>query len=61
MKPESDRWDAKRRWHEEQWQQTPADKIRLIIQLQQREVLLDRARAAAGQPTRGLKPWRTQA
>jgi hypothetical protein len=55
------RWEAKARWHAEQRSLTPADKIRLMLQLQHRECELDQARVAVGQRPRGLKPWQTQA
>lgn len=55
------RWEAKARWHTEQRSLTPAEKIKLILQLQLRESQLDQARVALGQRPRGLKPWRTHA
>ena len=55
------RWQAKARWHAEQRALTPADKIKLVLQLQRRECQLDQARVAVGQRPRGLKPWQTEA
>ena len=55
------RWQAKANWHAEQRSLTPADKIKLMLQLQQRECQLDQARVAVGRRPRGLKPWQTRA
>jgi hypothetical protein len=54
------RWTGKADWHASQRAQSPAQKIALIIKLQQREVELDRIRQAAGRPVRGIRPWRTR-
>jgi len=55
------RWQAKARWHADQRSLTPAEKIKIMLQLQRRECQLDQARVAVGLRPRGLKPWQTQA
>ncbi|AMY08718.1 hypothetical protein LuPra_01922 [Luteitalea pratensis] len=60
MSSDAKRWTAKADWHATQRALSPAQKIALIIQLQHREVELDRVRKAAGRPVRGITPWRTR-
>jgi hypothetical protein len=53
-------FDAKTRWHEEQRRLSPREKVAIVLTLQRREVELNRARAAAGRPTRPMVIWNVQ-
>lgn len=48
---------AKLAWHEQQRRLSPRDKVAIVLKLQQREVELNRARVAAGRPTRPMVVW----
>ncbi|MCC6161752.1 MAG: hypothetical protein IT182_00180 [Acidobacteria bacterium] len=50
-------FDAKAVWHAEQRRLAPKEKVAIVLKLQQREVELNRARAAAGRPTRPMVVW----
>ena len=52
---------AKLRWHAEQRQLAPRQKIAILIELQRREAEGDRIRIALGRPASGLRPWDTEA
>ena len=53
-------FDAKTRWHEEQRRLSPKEKVAIVLTLQRQEVELNRARAAAGRPTRPMVIWNVQ-
>jgi hypothetical protein len=48
---------AKAGWHEQQRRLSPKDKVAIVLKLQRREIELNRARAAAGRPTRPMVIW----
>lgn len=50
-------FDAKAAWHEQQRRLSPKDKVAIVLKLQQQEIELNRARAAAGRPTRPMIAW----
>lgn len=50
-------FDAKAAWHAEQRRLSPKAKVAIVLELQRREVALNRARAAAGRPTRPMVIW----
>jgi len=52
---------AKTRWHEEQRRLPPREKIRILIELQQREAESNGIRASLGRPVVAMRPWDTQA
>jgi hypothetical protein len=51
---------AKAAWHEQQRRLSPKEKVAIVLQLQQQELELNRARAAAGRPTRPMVVWRVK-
>ncbi|HVW03897.1 MAG TPA: hypothetical protein VHB78_02765 [Vicinamibacterales bacterium] len=51
---------AKAAWHEQQRRLSPKEKVAIVLKLQQREVELNRARAAAGRPTRPMIVWNVE-
>ena len=51
------RFASKAAWHAQQRQLSPREKVALVVKLQQREIELNRARAAAGRPTRAMVVW----
>lgn len=50
-------FDAKVAWHEQQRRLSPKDKVAIVLKLQRQEIDLNRARAAAGRPTRPMVAW----
>jgi hypothetical protein len=60
MKPTTP-FDGKAEWHAEQRQLSPREKIRVLIELQHREVENNRLRRSLGRPVVAMKPWDTQA
>lgn len=50
-------FDAKAAWHRQQRLLSPKEKVAIVLQLQRRELELNRARAAAGRPTRPMVVW----
>lgn len=50
-------FDAKAAWHEQQRRLSPREKVAIVLKLQRRELELNRARAAAGRPTRPMVAW----
>lgn len=48
---------AKLEWHEQQRRLSPKEKVAIVLKLQQREIEFNRARAAAGRPTRPMVVW----
>lgn len=50
-------FDAKAAWHEQQRRLSPREKVAIVLKLQQRELELNRARAAAGRPTTPMVAW----
>jgi hypothetical protein len=48
---------SKTAWHAEQRQLSPKEKVAVVLELQRREVELNRARAAAGRPARPMAVW----
>jgi hypothetical protein len=51
---------AKAAWHEQQRRLSPKEKVAIVLKLQQREVELNRSRAAAGRPTRPMVVWNVE-
>jgi len=49
---------AKETWHREQRALSPKQKVAIVLELQRREVELNRARAAAGRPVRPMTEWK---
>ena len=60
MKPTAP-FDGKALWHAQQRQLSPREKIRILIELQRREVESNRIRQSLGRPAVAMKPWDTQA
>jgi hypothetical protein len=60
MKPPSP-FAGKAQWHAQQRQLPPREKIRILIELQRREVESNGIRTALGRPAVAMKPWNTQA
>ena len=52
---------GKAQWHAQQRQLSPRDKIRILIELQRREVESNGIRESLGRPAVAMKPWDTQA
>jgi hypothetical protein len=52
---------GKAQWHAQQRQLSPRDKIRILIELQRREVEHNLIRRSLGRPGAAMKPWDTQA
>jgi hypothetical protein len=52
---------GKAQWHAQQRQLPPREKIRILIELQRREVESNRIRQSLGRPVVAMKPWDTQA
>jgi hypothetical protein len=52
---------AKADWHAEQRRLSPREKIRILIQLQQREAESNRVRVSLGRPAVPMRPWDTEA
>lgn len=57
----ADPFVAKSQWHAEQRRLSPREKIRILIELQQREAESNRIRASLGRPASTIRPWDTQA
>jgi hypothetical protein len=53
-------FDAKAVWHEQQRRLSPREKVALVLKLQRQEMELNRARAAAGRPTRPMVAWNVE-
>ena len=51
----------KARWHAQQRQLSPREKVRILIELQRREAESNRIRESLGRPAVAMKPWDTQA
>jgi len=60
MKPTSP-FAGKAQWHAQQRQLSPREKIRILIELQRREVEGNGIRQSLGRPAVAMKPWDTQA
>ena len=60
MKPTS-LFAGKAQWHAQQRQLSPREKIRILIELQRREVEGNGIRQSLGRPAVAMKPWDTQA
>lgn len=54
-------FEGKARWHEQQRQLSPREKIRILIELQRREVESNGIRRSLGRAAVAIKPWDTQA
>jgi hypothetical protein len=54
------RFDAKAAWHEQQRRLSPKDKVAIVLKLQRQEIELNRARSAAGRPTRPMVAWNVE-
>jgi hypothetical protein len=54
-------FNAKARWHAEQRLQSPREKIRILIELQRRELESNRIRESLGRPAVAIIPWNTEA
>jgi hypothetical protein len=52
---------GKAQWHAQQRQLSPREKIRILIELQRREVESNGIRTSLGRPAVTMKPWDTQA
>lgn len=52
---------GKAQWHAQQRQLPPREKIRILIELQRREVESNGIRRSLGRPAVAMKPWDTQA
>jgi hypothetical protein len=50
-------FDAKVQWHAQQRRLSPREKVAIVLKLQRQEIELNRARAAAGRPTRPMVVW----
>lgn len=50
-------FEAKATWHEQQRSLSPREKVAIVLKLQRQEIELNRARAAAGRPTRPMVAW----
>lgn len=50
-------FDEKAAWHERQRHLSFKQKVAIVLMLQRREIELNRARAAAGRPTRPMVVW----
>lgn len=50
-------FDAKAAWHAKERRLSPKEKVAIVLELQRREVELNRARAAAGRPIRPMVVW----
>jgi hypothetical protein len=50
-------FDAKVEWHDQQRRLSPKEKVAVVLKLQRQEIELNRARAAAGRPTRPMVAW----
>ncbi len=53
-------FDAKAAWHAEQRRLSPRQKVAIVLKLQRQEVELNKARAAAGRPTRPMVVWNVE-
>ena len=53
-------FDAKAAWHERERRLSPKEKVAVVLKLQRREIELNRARAAAGRPTRPMVAWNVE-
>ena len=51
----------KAQWHAQQRQLPPREKIRILIELQHRELEHNGLRRSLGRPAVAMKPWDTQA
>jgi hypothetical protein len=51
---------AKVAWHEQQRRLSPKDEVAIVLKLQRQEIELNRARAAAGRPTRPMVAWNVE-
>ena len=60
MKPTTP-FAGKAQWHAQQRQLSPREKIRILIELQRREVEGNGIRKSLGRPATAMKPWDTQA
>ena len=60
MKPTTP-FAGKAQWHAQQRQLPPREKIRILIELQRREVESNGIRRSLGRPAVAMKPWDTQA
>ena len=60
MKPTSP-FAGKAQWHAQQRQLSPREKIRILIELQRREVEGNGIRQSLGRPAVAMKAWDTQA
>lgn len=50
-------FDAKQTWHRQQRHLSFKEKVAIVVKLQRQELELNRARAAAGRPTRPMVVW----
>jgi hypothetical protein len=53
-------FDAKAAWHDRQRRLSPKEKVAIVLKLQRLEIDLNRARAAAGRPTRPMVVWNVE-
>lgn len=58
--PIRSQFEVKAAWHRSQRQLSPRDKVRIVLELQQREVAANRVRTALGRPAMAMTPWRTK-
>ena len=47
-------------WHEQQRRLSPKEKVAIVLRLQRQEIEINRARAAAGRPTRPMVAWNVE-
>lgn len=52
-----DLFGAKAVWHKQQRRLSFREKVEIVLKLQRQEIELNRARAAAGRPTRPMVEW----
>lgn len=52
-----DPFGSKRAWHQQQRRLTPKQKVAIVLKMQRQEIELNRAKAAAGRPTRPMVAW----
>jgi hypothetical protein len=51
---------SKAAWHRSQRALSPREKVRIVIQLQERAAANNAARAALGRPESRITPWKTR-
>ena len=60
MNPTDRQFAAKATWHRSQRALSPREKVRIVIQLQERAAANNTARASLGRPVVRITPWKTR-